>query len=109
MVLTTEGKIVGFQPTSRVAVNYWAANPLAKQLYGGKNLSPGKLNHSSCKIHFLLTPINLCIYSSLYQAGLLETGLRIKRPNDVVVIELLMSVKTDTFFALARPVYYSTP
>ncbi|XP_008439794.1 uncharacterized protein LOC103484484 isoform X1 [Cucumis melo] len=81
VVLTTEGKIVGFQPTSRVAVNYWAANPLAKQLYGGKNLSP----------------------------GLLETGLRIKRPNDVVVIELLMSVKTDTFFALARPVYYSTP
>ncbi|XP_011658230.1 uncharacterized protein LOC101222138 isoform X1 [Cucumis sativus] len=78
VVLTTEGKIVGFQPTSRVAVNYWAANPLAKQLYGGKNLSP----------------------------GFIETGLRIERPNEVVVIELLMSVKTDAFFALARPVYY---
>ncbi|XP_038882562.1 uncharacterized protein LOC120073791 isoform X2 [Benincasa hispida] len=81
VVLSTEGKIVGFQPTSRVAVNYWAANPLAKQLYGGRNLSP----------------------------GLIETGLRIRRPNEVIVIELLMSVKTDAFFALARPAYYSIP
>ncbi|XP_023543337.1 uncharacterized protein LOC111803246 [Cucurbita pepo subsp. pepo] len=77
VVLSTEGKIVGFQPTSRVAVNYWAANPLAKQLYGGRNLSP----------------------------GLFESGLRIRRPNEVIVIELLMSVKTDAYFALARPTY----
>lgn len=81
VVLSTEGKIIGFQPTSRVAVNYWAANPLTKQLYGGRNLSP----------------------------GLIETGLRIRRPNEVVVIELLMSVQTGAFFALARPTYYSIP
>lgn len=36
-----EGKIVGFQPLSRVAVNQWADNPLARELYGGKKLSPG--------------------------------------------------------------------
>lgn len=42
MVLSTDGKIVGFQPTSGVGVNHWAANPLAKELYGGRNLSPGK-------------------------------------------------------------------
>lgn len=41
VVLSTEGKIVGFQPTSLVAVNHWSANPLAKELYGGKELSPG--------------------------------------------------------------------
>lgn len=42
MVLSTDGKIVGFQPMSRVAVNHWAANPLAKELYGGRKLSPGR-------------------------------------------------------------------
>lgn len=42
MVLSLDGKLVGFQPTSRVAVNQWAGNPLAKELYGGRNLSPGK-------------------------------------------------------------------
>lgn len=41
VVLSAGGKIVGFQPTSRVAVNQWAANPLAKELYGGRKLSPG--------------------------------------------------------------------
>lgn len=41
VVLSEDGKIVGFQPTSRVAVNQWAANPLAKELYGGRKLSPG--------------------------------------------------------------------
>ncbi|XP_022142238.1 uncharacterized protein LOC111012401 isoform X2 [Momordica charantia] len=75
VVLSTDGKIVGFQPTSRVAVNYWAANPLAKQLYGGRNLSP----------------------------GFIESGLKINRPNEVIVIELLMSVKADACFALVRP------
>jgi hypothetical protein len=42
VVLSTDGKIVGFQPMSRVAVNRWAANPLAKELYGGRKLSPGR-------------------------------------------------------------------
>lgn len=41
VLLSTDGKIVGFQPTSRVAVNHWASNPLTKELYGGKKPSPG--------------------------------------------------------------------
>ena len=40
-MLSSEGKIIGFQPTSRVAVNHWSANPLAKELYRGRKLSPG--------------------------------------------------------------------
>ncbi|BFG27851.1 hypothetical protein CerSpe_141250 [Prunus speciosa] len=75
VVLSTDGEIVGFQPLSSVAVNHWAANPLAKELYRGRKLSP----------------------------GLTEPGLKIQRPNEVAVIELLMSVKPDACFALARP------
>lgn len=49
-MLSSEGKVIGFQPTSGVAVNHWAANPLAKELYGGKKLSPGKLHDSLLSI-----------------------------------------------------------
>ena len=52
MVLSTDGKIVGFQPTSGVGVNHWAANPLAKELYGGRNLSPGKNSLSLSSFFF---------------------------------------------------------
>lgn len=77
VVLSGDGKIVGFQPTSRVAVNHWATNPLAKEMYGGRKLSP----------------------------GFLEPGLKIKRPpSEVVVLELLMSENPESYFALARPV-----
>lgn len=76
VVLSSDGSIVGFQPTSRVAVNHWAANPLAKELYGGKNLSP----------------------------GLLEPGLKISNPSEVIVLELLMSVNPDSYFAFVRPI-----
>ncbi|XP_059282513.1 uncharacterized protein LOC132036246 isoform X2 [Lycium ferocissimum] len=76
VVISTDGKIVGFQPTSRVAVNQWAANPIVKELYGGKKLSP----------------------------GLIERGLKISRPSDVVVLELLMSANPQSSFALIRPV-----
>ncbi|PSR98610.1 Cysteine--tRNA ligase [Actinidia chinensis var. chinensis] len=75
VVLSAEGKIVGFQPTSRVAVNQWAANPLAKELYGGRKLSP----------------------------GFIEPVVKMSRPSDPVVIELLMSSNPDSSFALARP------
>ncbi|KAG7598561.1 hypothetical protein ISN44_As06g027920 [Arabidopsis suecica] len=75
VVLSSEGKIIGFQPTSRVAVNHWAANPLAKELYGGKKLKP----------------------------GLIEPGLKSHPPKKVVVLELLMSVNSDRPFALVRP------
>ncbi|KAF7803377.1 uncharacterized protein G2W53_042488 [Senna tora] len=75
VVFSNEGKIIGFQPLSRVAVNQWAANPLAKELYQGKKLSP----------------------------GILEPGLKLSRPGQVIVLELLMSVKPDAYFALARP------
>ncbi|CAL5409910.1 unnamed protein product [Camellia sinensis] len=74
VVLSTDGKIVGFQPTSRVAVNHWAANPLAKELYGGRKLSP----------------------------GFIEPGLKKINPRDLVVLELLMSVNPHSSFALAR-------
>ncbi|XP_062013059.1 uncharacterized protein LOC133729541 isoform X2 [Rosa rugosa] len=76
VVLSADGKIVGFQPLSRAAVNHWAANPLSKELYGGRKLSP----------------------------GLMEPGLKVQCPDEVAVIELLMSVKPDASFALARPV-----
>ncbi|KAF4388814.1 hypothetical protein F8388_018993 [Cannabis sativa] len=75
VVLSLDGKLIGFQPMSRVAVNQWAANPLAKELYGGKKLSP----------------------------GLIEPSLKIHYPSGIVVIELLMSIKPNAFFALARP------
>ncbi|CAL1410303.1 unnamed protein product [Linum trigynum] len=74
VVLSTDGKLVGFQPTSGVGVNQWAANPLAKELYGGRKLTP----------------------------GFIEPRLNIELPDEVVVIELLMSIK-DKHFALARP------
>ncbi|CAJ1961806.1 unnamed protein product [Sphenostylis stenocarpa] len=75
VVFSNEGKIVGFQPLSRVAVNHWAANPLAKELYRGKKLSP-------------------CI---------IEPSLKVSLPEKVIVIELLMSINPDAYFALARP------
>ncbi|XP_030971997.1 uncharacterized protein LOC115992088 isoform X1 [Quercus lobata] len=75
VVLSTDGKLVGFQPTSRVAVNRWAANPLAKELYGGRKLSP----------------------------GFIEPGLKFHHPSELVVMELLMSENPDACFALARP------
>ncbi|KAM7506033.1 hypothetical protein LguiB_004937 [Lonicera macranthoides] len=75
VILSADNKIVGFQPTSRVGVNLWAANPLAKELYGGKKLSP----------------------------GFIEPGLKISRPSEVVVLELLMSIDGDSYFAWARP------
>ncbi|CAM8893688.1 hypothetical protein QQ045_025559 [Rhodiola kirilowii] len=76
VVMTLDSKIVGFQPTNRVAVNHWATNPLSKELYGGRKLLP----------------------------GILEPGLNIPFPNEVVAIELLMSINPKTQFALARPV-----
>lgn len=75
VVMSTEGRIIGFQPMSRVAVNQWAANPLVKELYDGRKLSP----------------------------GIIEPGLKISRPAEVAVIELLMSTNPDSSFALARP------
>lgn len=75
VVLSPDGKVIGFQPTSRVAVNHWAANPLAKELHGGKKLSP----------------------------GILEPWLSTSKPEEVIVLELLVSVNPDTYFALARP------
>jgi len=76
VVMSEEGKVVGFQPTNRPAVNHWSINPLATLLYQGRTLSP----------------------------GILEPKLKISRPAKAVPIELLMSVNQDSFFALARPV-----
>nr|TKW36802.1 hypothetical protein SEVIR_1G006600v2 [Setaria viridis] len=76
VVMSEEGKVVGFQPTNRPAVNHWSTNPLATLLYQGRTLSP----------------------------GILEPKLKISRPAKAVPIELLMSVNQDSFFALARPI-----
>ncbi|XP_010260374.1 PREDICTED: uncharacterized protein LOC104599506 isoform X2 [Nelumbo nucifera] len=76
VVLSKDGKIIGFQPTSRLAVNHWGGNPLAQELYGGRKLSP----------------------------GLIEPGLNIPRPDEIVLIELLMSVNPESRFALARAI-----
>ncbi|RLN09154.1 hypothetical protein C2845_PM11G12020 [Panicum miliaceum] len=63
VVMSEEGKVVGFQPTNRPAVNHWSINPLATLLYQGRTLSP----------------------------GILEPKLKISRPAKAVPIELLMS------------------
>ncbi|XP_015688422.2 uncharacterized protein LOC102700965 isoform X2 [Oryza brachyantha] len=76
VVMSERGKIVGFQPTSRLAVNHWATNPLTKLLYEGRKISP----------------------------AFLEPRIRISRPAKVIPVELLMSVNPESFFALARPV-----
>ncbi|GER31764.1 hypothetical protein STAS_07786 [Striga asiatica] len=76
VVVSSEGDILGFQPTNRVAVNNWSSNPLAKVLHGGKNLSP----------------------------GFFEPGLKISRPSGVLVLELLMSLNPKSYFAMVRAV-----
>lgn len=76
VVLSTEGEVVGFQPTSRMAVNHWASNPLTKELYARRNLSP----------------------------GFLEPGLKIHHPSEVMLLELLMSANPEPHFALVRAV-----
>ncbi|KAM3394095.1 hypothetical protein P3S68_003097 [Capsicum galapagoense] len=77
VVLSRDGKIVEFQPTNRVAENQWAANPLVEEFCGKRKLVP----------------------------GLIHRGLKmITRPNDVVVLELLMSSNPQSSFALVRPV-----
>ncbi|XP_019419904.1 PREDICTED: uncharacterized protein LOC109330247 isoform X1 [Lupinus angustifolius] len=76
VVFSSDGKIVGFQPLSKVGVLHWGANPLARELYGGKKLSP---------------------------AGIIEPGLKIPLPRKIVVVELLMSDNPDAYFAVARP------
>lgn len=76
VVVSSDWKIIGFQPTNRVAVNHWAANPLAKELFGGKKLFP----------------------------GLLEPGLKISNPSGLVVLELLISLNPKSSFAMVRVV-----
>ncbi|GJZ69051.1 hypothetical protein Tco_0632601 [Tanacetum coccineum] len=75
IVLSSEGKIVGFQPTSLLAVNNWASNPLTEELYGRKKLSP----------------------------GFFEPSLKIKPPTEVVLLELVMSEISGSHFVLVRP------
>ncbi|PHT49437.1 hypothetical protein CQW23_09184 [Capsicum baccatum] len=73
VVLSRDGKIVEFQPTNRIAENQWEANPLVEELCGKKKLVP----------------------------GLIQRGLKmIIRPNDVVVLDLLMSSNPQRSFAL---------
>lgn len=93
-----------------MAVNQWAGNPLAKELYGGRNLSPGKCWF--LQVLFSFTSLDFGDDASFLlfppfrfvDAGLIEPGLNVHRPDGgIVVIELLMSTKPDACFALARP------
>ncbi|CAO2034004.1 unnamed protein product [Urochloa humidicola] len=43
VVMSSEGEVVGFQPTNRPAVTHWSTNPLATLLYQGRALSPGTI------------------------------------------------------------------
>nr|POF15755.1 hypothetical protein CFP56_17961 [Quercus suber] len=123
VVLSTDGKLVGFQPTSRVAVNRWAANPLAKELYGGRKLSPGfiepglKVRHPRELVLVGFQPTSRVavnrwaanpLAKELYggrklSPGFIEPGLKVRHPRELVVMELLMSENPDACFALARP------
>ncbi|KAL8228115.1 hypothetical protein R6Q57_015699 [Mikania cordata] len=76
IVLSSDGRIVGFQPTSLLAVNNWASNPLTEELYDRKKLSP----------------------------GFFEPSLKIKPPTEVVLLELVMSEINGSQFVLVRPV-----
>src|SRR4051812_36973260 len=86
VVMSTDGKVVGFQPTSRVAVNLWASNPLATLLYGGRKLSPGKLIKPQSPWLFLIPCYQF--FLNFRGAGLLEPTLKIPRPSEVVLIEM---------------------
>jgi hypothetical protein len=108
--MSEEGKLLGFQPTSRLAVSHWANNPLAALLYEGRKLSPGIRIVPRTSSHW---SIFNCIYALYFVlsntfkwtlSGFLEPRLKISRPAKVVPIELLMSVNSESFFALARHV-----
>jgi hypothetical protein len=99
VVLSEDGTIVGFQPTSRVAVNQWVSNPLAVKLYKGRKLSPGRAQ----TLHYVNHMCRLSSHFTLSSTGLMEPILRITRPSKIVLIELLMSVNPGSWFALARP------
>lgn len=53
---------------------------------------------------FKIYQMNSLIFQvDLFEAGLIEPSLTIRRPSNVVVIEVLMSLNPDSRFALARP------
>ncbi len=97
---------------SRVAVNRWAANPLAKELYGGRKLSPGRCWFSFASSHCVLICCWINIWFMLLVlawVGFLEPSLKVRNPSELVVMELLMSENPDACFALARPFRWSLP
>ncbi|XP_031495656.1 uncharacterized protein LOC116261165 isoform X2 [Nymphaea colorata] len=75
LLLSRDGKVLGFQPTSLLAVNHWTRNPISSALYMGKKLSP----------------------------GLFEPRLKIERPDGAILMELLVSVGSASRFSLVRP------
>jgi len=44
-----------------------------------------------------------CFSLGFSQAGIIEPGLKVSLPEKVIVVELLMSINPDAYFALARP------
>ncbi|CAM6086765.1 unnamed protein product [Calypogeia fissa] len=75
VVLTRDGKVVGFQPGNKAAVGFWADFPFAKELHKGRRLG----------------------------AGLFERGLKYADlSEEVVAIELLCEESSSPAFT-ARP------
>lgn len=54
----------------------------------------------SCHSYFLVHELTI----GFVLTRIAGTGLKVQCPDEVAVIELLMSVKPDASFALARPV-----
>lgn len=75
VTLSAEGNILEIQPISTFAVNHWATNPLAKELYVGRNLLP----------------------------GLPDSRPETIGPTEMVVLDLFIPVNSGSSFALARP------
>ena len=57
--------------------------------------------------YIAIEAVNSSSLGFIYQAGIVEPGLRIHLPKKVTVVELLTSVKPDAYFALARPYQWS--
>ncbi|KAL3691065.1 hypothetical protein R1sor_004716 [Riccia sorocarpa] len=76
VMLSRDGKVVGFQPGNKAAIGYWVNYPFAEDLHKGRKLGP----------------------------GLIEPGLRyVEPPEQLVAIELLCRPQSDTPSIAARP------
>ncbi|KAL2622924.1 hypothetical protein R1flu_003129 [Riccia fluitans] len=81
VMLSRDGKVVGFQPGNKPAIGYWLNYPFAEELHQGRKLG----------------------------AGLIEPGLRyVEPPVQPVAIELLCRPQSETPSIAARPLEISS-